>query len=241
MRLAGAKRSLRWLVRRVRLPIFSGPNRACRWSLPTRTRFLRGNYEPALTRFVQSTLRPGDCFWDVGGHFGYYTLLGSKAVGNAGQVYSFEPSPENLWYLRHHVAWNARTNVTVQPFALGGSVGARRFGYEGAFDGSGSGQLDGGDAIVHVETVDALVASGRCRPPSFIKMDVQGAETEVLLGAEATLRAHPVALLVSTHGEHIHSACLATLKHFGYRVWDYPTEMTIIAASPASTLHDVNL
>lgn len=238
MLLDFAKRSLRWLVREIRFPILTGPNRLCRWSLPTRTRFLRGNYEPALTDFVRSTLRPGDTFWDVGGHFGYYTLLGSRAVGDAGHVYAFEPSAENLWYLNHHVAWNQRTNVSVQPFALGGRVGTRCFGGDG---GTGSGQLDNGHAVVHVETIDALVASGNCRPPTFIKVDVQGAETEVLRGAEATLRSNPAALMISTHGDQIHAECLATLARYNCRLWDYPARKTIIAATASSALQSVSL
>ena len=232
------KKCGRLLTRSVRLPIISGPNRHLMWSLSTRTSFLRGSYESSLTRFTQSVVNAGDTFWDIGAHFGYYTLLGSRAVGDAGHVYCFEPSTSNLWYLNHHIAWNQLQNVSVQPFAIGGCVGERLFGGD---CGTGGGELDRGNQQVHVETIDSLVISARCRPPTFIKMDVQGAETEVLRGGVQTLQSNPMVLQVATHGDQIHGNCLSILKGYGFRVWDYPQRRIIIAATPTCSLQAVNL
>ena len=73
----------RWPVRGLRVPIQSGPCRGMWWSLATRTRFLRGVYEPEQAELTSRLLGSGDVFWDIGAHFGYYTLLASRAVAPA--------------------------------------------------------------------------------------------------------------------------------------------------------------
>lgn len=223
------KQAARALTRRLRLRVRRGPNRGRLWSLPTRGSFLRGVYEQPLSELVASTLRPGDVFWDVGAHFGWYTLLGSRAVGSAGKVYAFEPALNNLWYLRHHLAWNRCTNVEVRPVALGGQDGERTFGGRG----TGSGRLGKGTDRVPVRTLDGLVASGACRAPTYLKIDVQGAEAEVLQGAAETLgRAPDAALVLATHvqfGATLHGDCLALLRGLGWRTWDSPERKLIVA------------
>lgn len=223
------KQAARALTRRLRLRVRRGANQGRLWSLPTRGSFLRGVYEQVLSEHVASTLRPGDVFWDVGAHFGWYTLLGSGAVGSAGQVYAFEPALSNLWYLRHHVAWNRCANVEVKPVALGREDGERSFGGRG----TGSGRLGMGNDRVQVRTLDGLVASGACRAPTYLKIDVQGAEAEVLEGAAQTLgRAPDAALVLATHaqfGVTLHADCLALLRRLGWRTWDSPERKLIVA------------
>lgn len=225
------KQVARVLTRRVRLRVRSGPNAGRLWSLPTRGSFLRGVYEARLSELVASTLRPGDVFWDVGAHFGWYTLLGSSAVGPQGRVYAFEPAQGNLWYLHHHLAWNRCTNVEVRPVALGGEAGERAFGGRG----TGSGRLGRGSGRVPVQTLDELVRSGACRAPTYLKIDVQGAEAEVLRGAAETLRAaEDAALLLATHvqfGATLHGDCLALLHSLGWRTWDSAERKLIVATA----------
>ena len=55
--------------------------------------FQYGYYEEGLTRMIIELLEPRMIFFDIGAHFGYYTLMVSAIVGNKGQVHSFEPTP----------------------------------------------------------------------------------------------------------------------------------------------------
>ena len=52
-----------------------------------------GFFEPDLTKIFLMHLKPGQTFFDVGTHFGYYSMLASKLVGHEGQVHGFEPTP----------------------------------------------------------------------------------------------------------------------------------------------------
>jgi hypothetical protein len=51
-----------------------------------------GFFEPDLTQIVIHSVNPGDVVFDIGTHFGYYSLLASHLVGPQGQVHSFEPT-----------------------------------------------------------------------------------------------------------------------------------------------------
>lgn len=230
------KTTLRLLTRQLRVRIASGPCRGLRWSLTTRSRFLRGSYEPGLANFIKAALRPPDVFWDVGAHFGYYTLLASRAA-SSGHCYAFEPSPGNLWYLRHHLQWNGIANAVVQPIAVAGEDGERQFGSTG----TGSGRLEGGNQTVHTRSIDSLVQSGACKAPTFLKIDVEGAEAEVLAGARGLLKTGIATFCIATHSGELHARCLQALTEHNYSPHDFRDPGLIIAVGsgrqvPASTL-----
>src|SRR5256884_4365605 len=50
---------------------------------------------------------------DIGAHVGYYTLMFSRLVGDAGEVFAFEPVLRNLNFLQKNVALNGVRNVTI--------------------------------------------------------------------------------------------------------------------------------
>jgi hypothetical protein len=69
---------------------------------------------------------------------------------------------------------------------------------------------------VHVVSLDALWQAGRIAPPDVVKIDVEGAEAEVLRGAAQLLRTARPRLLLATHGPDVHRACLDQLVGCGY-------------------------
>jgi FkbM family methyltransferase len=231
-----AKDALRFLTRNLRMRIRRGPCQGLLWSLPTRIKFLRGDYEGRLAEFVAAALRKDDVFWDVGAHFGYYSLLASRAAAD-GQCHAFEPSERNLWYLRHHVQWNRLENVTVHPFALCAHDGTADFG-SGRGTGSGRVKLEGmphGGCPVLVRSIDSLVVGQQCAAPTFLKIDVQGAEAEVLRGGKATLAGRVGVVCVATHNRHVagvHDQCRAILVDLGYEVRSFPRQQYLVATSP---------
>jgi FkbM family methyltransferase len=230
------KSVLRLMTRQLRVRIAAGSCSGMRWSLTTRARFLRGDYEPDLACFIEATLRPQDIFWDVGAHFGYYTLLASRAV-SLGHCFAFEPSARNLWYLRHHLQWNGITNAIVQPVAVAAADGERPFGSAG----TGSGRLEGGAQRVAARSVDSLILSGDCKAPTFLKIDVEGAEAEVLEGAGHLLEGRTATLCIATHSPALYERCIGTLRRHGYAPHTYRKPGLIIAAGagrdiPASTI-----
>ncbi|HEX4872498.1 MAG TPA: FkbM family methyltransferase [Nevskiaceae bacterium] len=209
------KSAFTWL----QLPVLSGPLRGRWWIASSGSRFIRGTYGADEVQTFLDLIRPGDVVYDVGAHVGYYTVMAADRVGPAGQVAAFEPLPLNLKFLRTHLRRNRVRNVEVVPACVGRAAGQARFD---PGPGTGRGRLAGqGGLAVEVVALDALVASGRLRPPTLIKMDVEGAEAEALEGAREILRRDRPALLLSVHGEAQHRRCGELLSGLGYRIEEF--------------------
>lgn len=196
------------------LPILRGPLQGARWLLATRISFFLGTYEPEQTAAFQQAVRPGSVVYDVGAHFGYYSLLASRLTGPSGRVIALEPSPRNLAALRRHLELNHADNVTVVETAVADREGEARFDNRA---GSGVGHLSTeGPLTVSVTTLEAL--TGRFPTPNVIKIDVEGAEEAVLAGGRGLLQRVRPAIFLSTHGPALRQSCEQTLAGLGYSV-----------------------
>jgi FkbM family methyltransferase len=216
---------LRALSRHLRMRILSGPNQSLWWSLATSRRFLTGRFERTRVDAVADLIRPCECFWDVGAHQGYVALLASRRVTPSGSVYAFEPFPKNLWYLRHHVAWNRLRNVTVLPIAVGLSDRTESFQPRGSARGHLVGTDGEGALRVSVRSMDSLIAAGECAPPDSLKVDIEGGEIDFLNGAEKSLRGKPILMVLAVHSPDLRDRSIAILEDYGYAVYQTYREM----------------
>jgi FkbM family methyltransferase len=200
----------------LRLPIIAGPLRG-RWWLPASRgkvlRVLGGSYEPEQTRLFERHVRPGHVVLDVGAHVGYYTLLSAVLAGEGGAVWSFEPNPRNARFLRRHAEINGLASVRVTEAAVAAADGTARFDFG---SGSGTGHLATAGALeVRTVRLDRFCAE-KGIAPDVVKIDVEGAEMEVLRGARATLARHRPTIFLSTHGAEVHRESLAFMAGAGY-------------------------
>lgn len=219
------RKYLRPILKHLMVAIDAGPNEGLLISRACGPSYQHGTYEGARWEPLSQMIEPGDVFWDVGAHYGYVALFAHRAVGEGGRVYAFEPSRRNRSFLARHVRANRPGNVEVLPYALSDFVGTANFG---GGTGSGTRRLGEGRGRVPVQTVDALVASGTCQGPTWIKLDVEGGEAAILRGADKVLRDKPVAALVETHSPELHAECLRILKEYGYTC-HVPTEAHDVA------------
>jgi FkbM family methyltransferase len=206
------------------VPILQGPLRGKRWIVGSGIhRLWLGSYERAKMNLAAQLTRGGDVVFDVGANVGIYTLLFSDRVGPAGQVIAFEPSPGNVVYLEKHLDLNRASNVRVVGEAVSSSVGQARFNTTS----SCAGRIEsGGDLQVTTTTIDSFVeATGLV--PSLMKIDVEGAEADVLKGANKTLRDIGPQILLATHSKAIHQTCMALLVNHGYTVEEVRAGRTV--------------
>jgi FkbM family methyltransferase len=202
----------------MRVPVLAGPLRG-RWWLPHSRgkifRILTGSYEREQTRLLVSLVSPGDTVFDIGAHTGYYTILASLLVGPDGQVRAFEPDPRNAAFLERHVRMNRCANTVVEAAAVADQDGTSRFG---GGSGSGTGRLqEEGSMEVRTLALDPYCESHGLRP-TLIKVDVEGAEAQVLRGAERLLRRDRPIVLLSTHGPSAQAESMALMDSLGYEV-----------------------
>jgi len=161
-----------------------------------------GGFENAEVEFVGGFLRPGVIVVDIGAHHGFYTLIASKKVGPDGRVLAFEPSGRERKKLVRHLRLNQCTNVKIWDCALGRAEGTADL-FVVACTETGCNSLRPPNTShpttsvpVKVETLDKCLSREGVEHVDFIKMDVEGAEIEVLNGATRLLDRRPRPVLM---------------------------------------------
>lgn len=161
-----------------------------------------GVWEPETASFFLHWLRPGMTFVDAGAHVGHYTMLASGQVGAGGRVIAFEPHPVLSQVLRRNVERAGCANVTVSTLALGQAGGTAELVLHPSDNfGSSSLRADGGTghlprASVELTALDDYLERIGGPAVDVVKLDVEGAELDVIEGARRTLAANPAILLV---------------------------------------------
>lgn len=157
--------------------------------------------ELRLTGFLIKNLKENTVFIDVGAHFGFYTLLASKIVGENGKVYAFEASPQIFKTLQQNTLH--KKNIVIQQKAVSNQEGILAF-YDfpmlfSEYNSINVNQYKKEHWIAKHQPkkieVETLVLDKLNLSPDFIKIDVEGAEKMVIGGLENTLKKNPKTLI----------------------------------------------
>jgi hypothetical protein len=175
-----------------RLPFGIGRGLRIEIDFARQTKLFLGLYEVELNSRLRALCRPGTHAFDVGSREGYDALVLARLCG--GCVAAFDCDPLAIAALRRNLDANPR---------LGRAVTV----YERAV-GVGAGSL----------TLDEVAFGAVAFVPSFVKIDVEGAEADVLRGAERLLRDRAPHLVVETHSLEVERECLTLLRGCRYDV-----------------------
>lgn len=199
--------------------ILRGPLRGKKWIVGAASHACwTGSYEAERLRALADSIVPGATVYDIGANVGIYSLLASSLVGPSGTVYAFEPLARNLRYLRRHIALNQLQNCVVLELAVSNLEGTRRFS-AASWDYSMGRLSPKGEISVQSITLDSCIYGEKgLRPPDLVKIDVEGAELEVLQGGARVLTEFHPAVFVEIHGALLHADCRAFLVAKGYRI-----------------------
>jgi len=184
-----------------------------------------GLYERETSQWIIENLRLGDCFYDVGANVGYFSLLGSSLVGDTGKVLAFEPVSSSAAAIRNQISLNSISNVQVHLLALADVVGFGEIVVEGvranshlaAYAISHAKSRPEAVEVAEIGTLDQVEARTGVHA-NVVKIDTEGAEFEVLLGANQLLERREAHLLIATHSGQMRDQCSSLLTSFGYRV-----------------------
>ena len=168
-----------------------------------------GVWEPDLTSWITRKLAPGDTFIDVGANIGYYSLLASTLVGDAGRVVAIEASPETFCALQSNLARNFVKNVRAANVAASDhkklmklfrghiyNIGLTTVVEEQGFEL---------ECEVDAAPLSTILHPEEMRTTRLVKVDVEGAELSVVNGMLPLLSSGraDLEIIVEIHPEHL--------------------------------------
>lgn len=197
-----------------------------KWSLHTSDEtYLSGNFDNDTLDELKKHLQACNIVYDLGANEGYYSLIAAKLTGNSGYVYAFEPLPENVSKIKRHVQLNNINNISIIDKAVSDKTGVLIF--SNTNDQAGNTYIDSSPKFkessnkIEIKSIslDDFCSVPGNKAPHLLKIDVEGAEYDVLCGAKKTIEKHQPVIVLATHDFHVKGVkdkCIDFLTELGY-------------------------
>jgi len=198
--------------------------------------YIDKSFEKYTIRFIRKVIKKGMVVVDVGANVGYFTLFLSKLVGKTGNVYAFEPTDYTYKILEKNIKINKLNNIKINQAAV-----TDRSGYVDFFEGPNNFDVYNtiGKRPIHYATkgihfrkkkvkairLDDYFRELEISEIDFIKIDVEGAELNVLKGMKGILiNSKDIILLYEVAGlsknfGYTNSDIFEFLKELGFKNW----------------------
>jgi len=183
---------------------------------------LYGTFEKEELEFVCRYVRRGESVMDIGANIGLFAVVMGRTVGQDGTVITFDPVPSHIVRLQANLKENGISAEAVYELALGSTNGqmSLKMSDDTAYasmheveHGFGNGNV----IQVNVRRLDDVWHERGTPMVSFIKMDVEGAELEVIEGGQEMLaHCHPTMLIEANTTQHL-AKLKEALQPLGYR------------------------
>ncbi|HZG24359.1 MAG TPA: FkbM family methyltransferase [Chitinophagaceae bacterium] len=180
-----------------------------------------GRWEPESHEIFVRMIKPGQTVFDLGANNGIHSMLFSRLVGDTGKVFAFEPLPSNITELEKNKSLNKITNIKVVAAAVGDKDGHATF-YLGNLDKQGSivgiGSQSGREVEVKLTTLKTFIETENVKP-DFLKIDIEGAESDALKGMGDLISAIRPAFFIELHTPEQDKKVGEILQKFNYKVY----------------------
>jgi FkbM family methyltransferase len=186
----------------------SGLAAGARWTLYPWSSYWRGTQEPAMHRvFLEFGDITGWSCWDLGAHYGIYSIGLARRVGPTGEVAAFEPNPLSYARLVRHRDMNGLTWLKLFNAAISDTTATRELYTYGELESTSTHlpyedeKPSAATKPVSVQTLalDELVAAGKIKPPRLVKVDVEGHGHHAIAGAIKTIGASRPVIIMGFH------------------------------------------
>ena len=165
-------------------------------------------WEPHILKEISKYAKLGTVALDIGSHIGTFTIALSKAVGEKGTVHAFEPQRKIYRELRKNCEVNGVKNVICHRLAIGDRqqvIEMDKETYPGSEGSTGIGQ--GGD-VVEMQTIDSFNLTNI----SFVKIDVERSEEQVLDGMANTILKNRPIIVIELQGGYVWETAPPAIK-----------------------------
>jgi len=168
--------------------------------------------DPQLLALANEFVYPGSVVWDVGANIGLFSVAAAHKAGSKGKVIAIEPDIwlDTLLQRSAHAQPENTAPINIISAAVADKLGIRNFliaaraRATNSLEGFGSTQTGGTRQRQPVITVTLDWLGEYYSLPNILKIDVEGAELEVLLGGLNILKkAMPIIIVEVTHQESI--------------------------------------
>lgn len=196
------------------------------------TYFLGRYYELGVLTVLDSMLKPGDKFVDIGANIGMIALHARHLVGATGQVDCYEPIPACANAIREHVRLNRLTNVHVHEVGLSDENAKLEIKITSEHSGTATFGNVARNDVVRTLAVDVRVGDDVIDRADFIKIDVEGFELHVLKGLKRVIEeSEPIIVTELTEALLARAGATAAdiadfLEQRGYRPYGIGTKRT---------------
>lgn len=140
--------------------------------------------EPEVVNLLMRVLRTGDLVIDGGANVGFFTMLMAKLVGPTGRVIAFEPAEQNIHKLATNMHLNKFENVTIVSNPLWSKLEQVTFHHaqQSGYSGLARSPMTVSSQSKQAVTLDAYLGENG-DSPRLLKLDIEGAELQALIGA----------------------------------------------------------
>lgn len=208
------------------------------------------NWEEHILAEYKKYVKPGSIVIDIGGHIGTHALNLSRLVGDAGMVYVFEPQVKMFCELAINMHLNRCTNVKMFHNALG----AQEKWIEMAIPDEAWKKCFGDDLVneghgvvrelspnLHADRAKMIRLDDlNLNNVSFIKIDVEGSEREVIEGAMATIKRNKPVMVVEIFQNQDRARTMQMIENLGYVGLNMSSNDFIFIPSPSSTIAEAH-
>jgi FkbM family methyltransferase len=181
-------------------------------------------------------LRTDDTVIDVGANVGYFSAVAALQVGDTGSVYTLEANPSLAWRLRMMATGVPDGPIRVTWAAAWRETGTVTLKIDKKWSGWSSlveNPTFSADEAVEVEaiTIDGFIAQNEIGPVRLLKLDIEGAETDALLGATHLLEKHQADIIQIETDPH-------RMRAFGHHGWQLAEMMSAHGYQPIAVIQN---
>jgi FkbM family methyltransferase len=211
------------VLRRKYVRIMQGPIKGYYWPVTRNYDYITGHAEPEnIMQTFCNWLTTDAVLYDIGSNIGYYSFIACRYI-STGKIYAFEPMPFNTDLFKELQRINKVNNAAIvyNEYAISDATKKLTFTTDALMAESNTyvnAAASAANITVQCFSIDDLVHQNFL-PPTVLKIDVEGAEYDVLCGAAATIATYKPNILIATHDcivPGIKAQCCNFLQQQGY-------------------------